>query len=417
MKRKIFNYVIFLITFFTSVFVIGNDKVEKVTDFEIGATFSIVPYGGVGGTSMIDTGVTIENGDIWIWGFRNAGISGLGHNPHNEASPPQRVQKFLDEKISITQAVGGAYHILALDDKGDVWGWGQNGFFEAGAFVCRAAYINTPCRILEGQSVIQIGAGEYVSMALTKSGEVYTWGHSIYGQTGNGTLRAINGIQKIPQEYFNNQAVVLIGSAYEGGYAVNASGQIFGWGDDQHNSFGYENGGAHVYRDRPVPLNIQVDGHKVEYICGGEGYTEYLLDNGEVWGIGNLKMLGKGYGGLTAVPVMIMSKVKTLYCRYISSLAITSDNDIYTWGAEGYDIGGGVPIKRNHYDTITKVDGGKHHLIYWTDKGDVYGVGYGAAHKFGRAGNIGWPGRPMSSFVVNQMKKAYGDDYIAGQGK
>lgn len=123
MKRKIFNYVIFLITFFSSVFVIGNDKVNKVTDFEIRTTLSMAPYDGVGGTSMVDTGATIENGDIWIWGFRGSGQSGNGFFVL-DSSPPQRVQKFLDEKISITQAVGGAYHILALDEQGSVWGWG-----------------------------------------------------------------------------------------------------------------------------------------------------------------------------------------------------------------------------------------------------------------------------------------------------
>ena len=414
MKRKIFNYVIFLITFFSSVFVIGNDKVNKVTDFEIRTTLSMAPYDGVGGTSMVDTGATIENGDIWIWGFRGSGQSGNGFFVL-DSSPPQRVQKFLDEKISITQAVGGAYHILALDEQGSVWGWGQNGYKEAGAGVCDVAYVNIPCRILKFANIVQIGAGEYHSIALSKSGEVYTWGHNDLAQVGTGDKFPIIGLHKIPQEYFNNQPVVLIGSAYEGGYAVNASGQVFGWGDDELNSFGYPKS---TQRVRPTVLNIQVDGSKIEYICGGNGFTEYLLDNGEVWGLGDKRQLGIGArSGTTTVPVKIMSNVKTLYCRFISSLAITFDNDIYTWGTEGYDIGGGVPIKRNHYDTITKVDGGKHHIIYWTDKGDVYGVGYGAAHKFGRAGNIGWPGRPMSSFVVNQMKKAYGDDYIAGQGK
>ena len=414
MERSIFYYVIFFIASIFSVFATGK---EKVTDFELGVTLSMAPYGGVGGVNMIDTSITIENGDIWIWGFRNAGISGLGHNAHNETYPPQRVQKFLDEKISITQAVGGAYHILALDDKGDVWGWGQNGYLEAGAYVCRAAYINTPCRILKGQSVIQIGAGEYVSMALTKSGEVYTWGHSIYGQTGNGTKRAGNGIQKIPQEYFNNQPVVLIGAAYEGGYAVNASGQVFGWGDDQHNSFGYENSNEHEYRARPVPLNIQVDGSKIDYICGGEGFTEYLLDNGEVWGMGLNSQLGRG-SGKTAKPVKIMSNVKTLYCRYAGSIAITFDNDIYTWGTEDYEMGGTSPIQRNHHKNITKVDGGKHHIIYWTDKGDVYGVGYGAAHKLNKTNsdNVQWPGNKMD-FVIDEMKKAYGKDFIPGQGQ
>ena len=414
MKRKIFNYVIFLITSFTPVFVICNEKVKKVTDFEIGTTLSMVPYGGVGGVNMIDTSVTIENGNVWIWGFRGSGQSGNGFFVLN-SSPPQYVNELFKENKNVIQSAGGGYHILALDDKGDVWGWGQNGYKEAGAGVCNVAYVNTPCRILKYQNIIQIGAGEYNSMALSKSGEVYTWGHNDLAQVGTGNKYPIIGLHKIPQEYFNNQPVVLIGAAYEGGYAVNASGQVFGWGDDELNSFGYPES---TQRVRPIELNIQVDGSRIDYICGGNGFTQYLLDNGDVYGLGDKRQLGIGArSGTTTVPVKIMSNVKTLYCRYISSIAITFDNDIYTWGTEGYDMGGSSPIKRNHHKNIIKVDGGKHHIIYWTDTGDVYGVGYGNEFKFGYAGIYGWPGRKMSSFVINTMKKTYGDDYIPGQGQ
>ena len=422
MKRKIVNYVIFLITSITSVFAIGDEKVTKVTDFEIGTTLPMVPYGEVGGVNMVDTGVTIENGDIWIWGFRGSAQAGNGKNVVNGTSDPQRVDYFVKNSININQSAGGIYHILVLDDKGDVWGWGQNLHHESGAGICHQTYINTPCRILRNQNIIQIGAGEYISLALSKSGEVYTWGHGAYGQAANGLKRANNPLYKIPQEYFNNQPVVLIGAAYEGGYAVNASGQVFGWGDDQHNSFGYENSNEHEYRARPVPLNIQVDGKKIDYICGGEGYTEYLLDNGDVYGMGVNLRLGIGKrNGKTSEPVKIMSNVRTLYCRFDGSLAITFDNDIYTWGVPRpiFNIYGLSPIKRDHAREITKVDGGKEHIYYWTSEGKAYGIGYGNYFKLDqRSGtNVNaWPGKSLD-FLIKVMKKTYGDDYIPGQGQ
>lgn len=412
--KKLCNLIFILLAILTtSVFAEGN---KRVTDAEIGA---ILPTANatIGNSNMIDTSVTIENGDLWIWGFRNAGISGLGHNAHRETAPPQRVEKFVTDGINITQAAAGGYHILALDENGDVWGWGENYFKQSDGNVCNARYIITPCRVLQGKDVIQIGAGEYISLALTKSGEVYTWGDGQRGQTGNGTKNAINGFYKIPQEYFNNQPVVLIGAAYEGGYAVNASGEIFGWGDDEANSFGYPKSFPRV---RPTKLNIQVNGKKIKYICGGNAFTEYLFDDGQVWGLGNKRELGIGAkSGTTSTPVLIMNNVKTLYCRYISSLAITVENEIYTWGTEGYEMGGNSPTMRNHHKNITKVDGGKHHIIYWTDKGDVYGAGYGAAHKFGHyvSGTSHWPGIYMSNIVNKAIKGTYGEDYISGQGQ
>ena len=415
MKNKKFSYLILLLILTTSLFARAN---PKITDFETGITLSMLPYGSIGGVFMIDTAITIENGNMWIWGFRGSGQQGNGQTGVAAYTAPQRVQKFVDEKINITQSAGGAYHILALDEQGSVWGWGQNGYKEAGAGVCGVAYVNIPCRILKFANIVQIGAGEYHSLALNKHGNVYTWGRGIYGETGNGTQSVSNSLHKIPQEYFGNQPVVLIGAAYEGGYAVNASGQVFGWGDDQHNSFGYENLNEHEYRARPVPLNIQVGESKIDYICGGEGFTEYLLDNGEVWGMGLNSQLGIGKGsGKTAKPVKIMEKVKTLYCRYSSSIAITFNNEIYTWGIEGYEMGGKSPIMRNNDKNITKVDGGKHHIIYWTDTGDIYGVGYSASFKFGRDGTVSWPGIKMTDFVVKEMKKTYGENYIPGQGQ
>lgn len=420
--KKLCNLIFILLAILTtSVFAKGN---KRVTDAEIGITLPMGPYGGVDGVNMVDTVITIENGDLWIWGYRDVGLSGNGIYTVLPNAKPQRVNFFVKNGINIIQAAGGAYHILALDENGDVWGWGRNTLWPAvGKY--RSEMVVSPVRVLQGKDVIQINAGEYISIALTKAGEVYTWGHNHYAQAGRNLDRdkyPVVSVDKIPQAYFNNQPVVLIGGAYEGGYAVNALGEAFGWGDEQDNSFGYNN--AKSYRIAPIRLNIKIeDGRKINYICGGEGFTEYLLDDGNVYGMGGMYRLGQNqtYGKTMSGPIKIMDKVKTLYCRFDGSLAITFDNDIYTWGVPKaiFNIYGLSPIKRDHAREITKVDGGKEHIIYWTDQGKAYGMGYGAAYKFsltdGSNVNI-WPGKSLD-FLIDEMKEIYGKDYIIGQGK
>ncbi|WP_392560901.1 hypothetical protein RHO12_06760 [Orbus sturtevantii] len=378
----------------------------------------------------VDTGVTIENGDVWIWGFRNSGQQGNGRTDvHPTSLAPARVMSFVQNGLKITHVTGGAYHLIALDSNGDVWGWGQNGYHEAGAGVCSAGYVNTPCRILKDQKVIQIGAGEYVSYALTKGGDVYAWGHGIYGQVGNGGLHSVNNLYKIPQSYFNNRKVVLLGAAYEGAYAINEDGEVFGWGDEQANSFGYSNKANHIYVKTPKKLNIPSDvGRNITHICGGEAYTQYLTTEGKVYGIGEEAKLGRGkhYADTTsrtATPVEILTNVKELYCRFAGSVAIKNNdsNHIYTWGSNGsndpYYIYGSSVTSRTINGELIRIDGGKENLYYLNSQGNYYGIGYGAANKLDDKSvrNVRFPGNKMS-FLENEVKNTYGADYIMGQG-
>lgn len=382
--------------------------------------------GKVGETNSVDTGITIENGDIWIWGFRGSGQQGNGQTGVSVVSKPARVETFVKKGLKIIQSAAGIYHIIALDDKGDVWGWGQNGYSEAGGKVCTSGYINEPCQILKGKKIIQIGAGEYMSYALSKDGDMYAWGHSPYGQVPTGAVSASIGVYQIPRSDFNNKPIVMMGAAYENGYAVNSDGEIYGWGDEENNAFGYDNKQTHIYVLKPKLLNFGTYGKDIDFICGGNAFTEILTSDGTVYGLGTLSMLGQDYkyndanSKTTDTPVKILSDVRSLYCRFAGSLAFTVDKDLYTWGSnlsnDPYNIYGQIPTKRNYHKNITKIDGAKESLYYWTDQGVGYGIGYGAGFKFSQssAANVDWPGKELT-FVIDAMKEVYGKDYIVGQ--
>lgn len=443
MKNKIF-FCFIIFNFFLGT-------VSAATDTEMYSKSSMFPYGHVGGVNMIDTNVTIENGDVWIWAYRGSGQQGNGRKVVYNTEKPARVETFPKLGLKIVQAAAGAYHIIVLDNKGDVWGWGQNGYWEAGGGVCKEGYVTTPCRILSNKNVVQIGAGEYISMALTDDGDVYTWGHGSYGALGSNIKTAKVPVQKIN---FDGQKIKMIGAAYQGGYAISENGTVWGWGDDQDDSYGITHREEHIYRWTPIKLPID-SGSKIDYICGGEAFTEYLTSEGKVYGMGLVSKLGQGYNdnsgrdekidehnkeyggdevkGLTedqtpidpkvkrsAEPLFIMSGVKTLYCRWNGSIALTHDGKIYTWGStksDPYYMFGAKPYLRQINGTITKIDGGKHHIVYWNNEGKAYGAGYGAAHKFDLANtrNVDWPGKELN-FVLDAMKAVYGKDYVPGQG-
>ncbi|MWN89510.1 hypothetical protein GQ597_02115 [Gilliamella sp. Pra-s65] len=389
-------------------------------------------------TNMVDTGITIENGDVWVWGFRNSSQQGNGREDVSSTTPPARVETFAREGLTITQVAAGIYHIIALDDRGNVWGWGQNGYHEAsGGKPANGNYPSLPVLVLENKDVIMINAGEYVSYALTRDGDVYSWGHGIYGQVGNGTYNAINDVYKIPRDKFNGRPIVLIGAAYENGYAIDDRGNIYAWGDEEANAFGRENVPDHRYPNEPVDITnyIPINGEDIVHITGGNSFTAFLTSSGEVYGMGAANHLGLGLdeeavydpdGTLItptrrlAKPQFITDNINMLYCRYAGCAALNENRELLTWGitagAFQKQVYGSKPTPRSYLGNLTKIDGGKEHLVYWNDEGKAFGVGYNVQNKFGGGSSpVNWPGKELE-FVVDEMKKVYGSNYVPGQG-
>ncbi|MCO6548761.1 MAG: hypothetical protein J6583_13465, partial [Gilliamella sp.] len=372
-------------------------------------------------SNLVDTGLTLEKGDVWVWGFRGSSQQGNGKSFEMSNSKPARVKYFANKGLSITQLTAGTYHIIALDEKGNVWGWGQNGYHEASGNNCAGNYPSSPVLVLNKKNVVMISAGEYSSYALTKSGDVYTWGHGIYGQIGNGKKDAVNNVNKLPRQYFNNRPVVLIGDGDNTGYAINNAGEVFGWGYDS---------ATLLFQAKPKKItNLPrgVNGKDIVHITGGDRFTAFLTSSGDVYGMGEGIYLGLNItksGEKVTKPRRIIRNINALSCQFMGCVAIDKNKRLWTWGvADGSNLiriplYGRTPTRRNHIGNLTKIDMGKQHLIYWNDKGQAFGVGHGALHKFSQQTNVdvGWPGREIK-FVVDEMKRVYGKKHIPGQGK
>ncbi|MCO6556864.1 RCC1 domain-containing protein [Gilliamella sp. BG6] len=409
--------------------------------------------------NSVDTVVTIENGEVWVWGYRNNGMQGNGEFV-NANAPPARASVLVDKGVYITQVASGIHHLIALDDQGNVWGWGQNGVHEAGGYATTPWFLLTPSLVLEGKDVVMINCGEYTSFALTRSGEVYAWGTSFWGQMANGKTGTIpTEVHRIPQSYFHDSPIVLIGAGYESAWAINDRGEIFAWGDEENEQYGHQKllGGGWGHDLRTYPIQITslppgISGEDIVTITGGNRYTAFLTSEGEVYAMGAANHLGIGFGYLgntlyepelylddvegkrykvrfdlsVPIPQLVMDDVNTLYCRYGGCVAVTNENEIYTWGvtlpafeekASLWQIMYGYKaMKREIVGNLTKVDGGKEHIVYWNDEGRAFGVGWNNHYKFGNISlPVTWPGKELE-FVTDEMKKVYGKDFVPGQG-
>jgi len=306
---------------------------------------------------------------------------------------------------NIVSLVGGAYHLLALDDDGNVYGWGQSGYGETGCKPNTSIYTDTPCKVLSNAK--QIAFGEYFSVALDNNGNVWTWGHNLYGQLGNGGDRNSQAPVLVNLE---GEKARLIGGAYEGAFAVTSDGNVWAWGDNEASGLGFQGSNYGVQRIVRTPTrvpNLKPYADRIEYIAGGNGWGQALLNDGTVIGWGLHAAIGQGTTQTSISspePVVVLRNVKQLFSRYVGSIALTEDGKVYTWGQTGGSafkmIYGESPTLRQTVGNVVEVGGGKEHVFYKTDDGKLYGVGYNDLYKLDLstccAPTINWPGLQIS---------------------
>jgi alpha-tubulin suppressor-like RCC1 family protein len=359
-----------------------------------------VTEGGTGDLSQgthITTGAALSEGLVYVWGFRGSSQQGNGKMVVASNAAPARVEG-LGEIRSLT---GGAYHLLALDVEGNVYGWGQSGYGETGCAPTQGIYVSTPCRMLE--NAVQIAAGEYFSIALDANGQVWTWGHNLYGQLGNGGSK--NSQQPVAVN-LNGEKARLIGAAYEGAFAVTEEGHVWAWGDNEAHGLGFTGknyGVQNIIRTPTHVINLDPYAAQITHIAGGNGWGEALLEDGTVIGWGLHAALGQGTTKTNLAspdPVVVLRNVEKLFARYVGSFALTRDGKLYTWGQTGGSafkmIYGEFPTERIPQGKVVEIGGGKEHLFYKTEDGKAYGVGYNDLYKLNQnkccAPNVDWPG-------------------------
>ncbi|OWF72160.1 hypothetical protein B4902_14550 [Yersinia frederiksenii] len=180
-------------------------------------------------TELVDTGVGIDsNGKLWVWGYRDHGLQGNGSNGISGNADTAKPAMVIippgdpNSTLRITKIAGGIYHLVALDENGDVWSWGQDLYGEAGSTVCngtKVLYNPTPCKVLSG--VVDIAAGEYTTLMQKADGTLWFLGECRYNQCGNNryatTAPELDLTRVTPRQIvLGGEKVTLMGAATKG---------------------------------------------------------------------------------------------------------------------------------------------------------------------------------------------------------
>ncbi|MDA8019546.1 MAG: hypothetical protein MPN21_19045 [Thermoanaerobaculia bacterium] len=179
-----------------------------------------------------------SDGTVWGAGSGRQGLLGRSaRQPESRFSfdedasaNPKPIQVHGLAKI---RAISLGYHAaVALDDKGRVWGWGNNESGQIGSNVSDVG-VHRPALIRGLENITAVSAGYDFTLALRADGKVQALGGNVHGTLGDkrgeleGELRTIRGLE----------SVKAIRAGYYTAFAQLEDGRFVGWGS---NSFSPE---------------------------------------------------------------------------------------------------------------------------------------------------------------------------------
>ena len=223
------------------------------------------------------------SGQLYAFGDNQAGE--LGSSANNVPNPTPTLVGLPGEIGPVTQVAAGEFHSLVVTASGQLYAFGENFFGELGSSANSGTGTPNPTPTLvrlpgEVGPVTQVAAAGDHSLAVTASGQLYAFGQNDFGQlgssanSGTGTPNPTPTLVTLPGEV---GPVTQVAAAGDHSLAVTASGQLYAFGD---NVFGQLGSAANSGTESPNPTPTLVrlaPGTTIDTVAKGEGADHSLV--------------------------------------------------------------------------------------------------------------------------------------------
>lgn len=239
-----------------------------------------------------------KDGCAYSWGSSRGGQLGLSEqyiSSHGNMIYLNRPKKITDLSQKIIQISAGEAHSLALNDKGEVYGWGFNSNGQLGIGWCEDSFeagigllkskVSKPQLIDTISQVDSIQCGKIFTMFITKEKEIYACGGNDVNQLGiedlpprdhlyDKTVRCVDFVLPTPIESFLYMKVIKIACGESHCLAIindpiSQIQNVWSWGN---NRFGQLGIGKHFKSSQPKPINYLLSYYNSkigDISCGG----------------------------------------------------------------------------------------------------------------------------------------------------
>ena len=220
-----------------------------------------------------------KKGRVYACGLNTDGQLGLGH--YRCVSKPERVCGDIENE-HIVQIASKGDCVLAINQAGDVFGWGNNEYRQLGVF--DQSMMNSTesfqcaqpkrLRFRDGSTLTNIkcvaASGSFCS-AVNRKGQLLMWGFGLLGFGPKHT--SIDVPRLMPMELFGqnefNQNVTIdhVTCGLLSTAAITATGELFMWGKNRYGALGVE-----FDEDVPMPMRVFVPA-RVTSVALGPDHT------------------------------------------------------------------------------------------------------------------------------------------------
>ena len=273
-----------------------------------------------------------NDGKVYASGYGAGGRLGIG-GVESVSSPTllESLQHVVIKKIAVNS---GGKHCLALTDTGDVYSWGEGDDGKLG-HGNKSPYDRPHLIVgLQGKSIIGIACGGGHSAAITAAGGLYTWGKGRYGRLGHGDSEDQMRPKLVDTLLGHRVVDVACGSGDAQTLCITDDDCVWSWGDGDYGKLG--RGGSEGCKI-PVKVDALTGQGIIKVECGSQ-FSVALSSFGCVytWGKGDYHRLGHGSDDHIRTP----RKVAALFGKKVISIATgslhcvccTSEGEVFTWG-------------------------------------------------------------------------------------
>src|SRR3990167_8640279 len=253
------------------------------------------------------------------WGMGNSFYNQLG--TVGNCAEPHQIKFEGDVKIKMA-AASLNYFAVFLDEDGNVWTSGYNGFGQLGL-----GHLNNvaPTKIQNIPKICSVSAGYYHTLLLDENGEVWTCGHNKHGQLGRSTEKH-NTV-----DFGKIESPVRFKSVSAGNFHsmfLDVEGRVWGCGHNNDASL------ALPHTNGVTSVEVWQDNAKIAHISAGFHRSLLIDEEGGVWYAGTKVQKGSQQ---IYNPHMI-SKVQEIFNRaFVSSceshqLVVDTEGQVWVWG-------------------------------------------------------------------------------------
>lgn len=273
-----------------------------------------------------------DSDDVYAFGTNCSNCLGLG-DAHSSFEP-RKIENLCQKKV-IDVTFGSGPHVVALTKAGEVFSWGHNGYCQLGngssspGFVPGQVTTNLSCRM-----VTKVACGSHHTMALTVDGEVYAWGQNNCGQVGSGSTANQPSPRKITSA-IGSRVTLTIACGQTSSMALLDNGEVYGWGYNGNCQLGIGNS---VNQPSPCRVHFPTSVIVNQIVCGS-AHTLALSDEGVIyaWGANSYGQLGTGNRANMGSPAKVVSpeerfvEIAASHYSHISA-SMCQTGKVYMWG-------------------------------------------------------------------------------------